>query len=188
MNPFPLHAAAAEGDHEKLKVLLMETVDDSDDESDSDQEYEEPKRKWKDVINKRDCRGLSALQIAVLGGHFCAAEVLLAEGATITRCSAKKRNLRPLHFCVLALATSSQNDCVTFLDLFLRSGADLFDTDRQKRTIFHISALLGAVTCLNFLAEYSKQKEEESEQTDFGFSGSILSNLLSQTGFFSLSF
>ena len=181
-----LHIAAAEGDDEKLKELLESTSEHTENESESDKEYE-PVPKWNSFINKRDNRGLSPLQIAVLEGHFQAAKVLVSEGANIYRCSGRKRTLRPLHFCVLALANSSKCDSAPFLDLFLQAKANLFDLDRQKRTVFHIAALHGALSCLSFLAEYTKSKELEEAQLNDDASNpsttTLFSAALSQTGF-----
>jgi ankyrin repeat protein len=193
MDLFPLHAAAAVGDHERLRSLLSLTVkvksDLSDDDSDSDEEFESSNKSWKEMINKRDGRGLSSLQIAVLRGHVEAAKVLVSEGALISRCSVKKRIIRPLHFCVLCILSpeeSIRNSSAPLLKLFLGTDSDVdpLETDRRKRTVFHLSALYGATACLDFLASHVK---EIPQDPDF-FSEPLLPLALSQKGIFFLWF
>ena len=85
---FPLHVAAACGDLEKLKELLQEDTESENGENSEDDEDGDSNKvnTWREKIDKRDSRGVSPLQIAVLGGFQECASYLLEAGANISSC------------------------------------------------------------------------------------------------------
>ena len=84
---FPLHVAAACGDLEKLKELLQEDTESENGENSEDDDDDFNKvNTWREKIDKRDSRGVSPLQIAVLGGFLECASYLLEAGANISSC------------------------------------------------------------------------------------------------------